>query len=70
MARSVVLQVGSPRRRRRGAARSHVAAMLVKAWPSRRTRRRLLRAYRKAPPALKGFAVGLLLVALVFAVNA
>jgi len=44
--------------------------MLVKAWPSRRTPRRLLRAYRKAPPALKGFAVGLLLVALVFAVNA
>jgi len=70
MARSVVLQIGPPRRRRRAAARSRVAAILVKIWPSVRTRRRLLHTYRKAPPAAKGFAVGLMLVVLVFAVNA
>jgi len=70
MARSVVLEVGPPRRRRRAAARSRVAAILAKVWPSVRTRRRLLRTYRKAPPAAKGFAVGLMLVVLVFAVNA
>ena len=39
-------------------------------WPRVRTRRGFIRAFRRAPAAVKGFAIGLALVVLVFAVNA
>jgi hypothetical protein len=70
MARSVALRIGSPRRRRRGSARSRVRVFLAALWPSARTWRKVKRMFRKAPPATKGFALGLTLVALAFAVNA
>ena len=69
MIRSVAVDVASaPRRGTR--RRSRLRAALTRLWPRARSRRRLLRRFRKAPPALKGFVVGLLLVTAAFAVNA
>ena len=71
MARSVAVDVRSPpRRARRTRARSPLRAAFTKLWPRPRTRRRLLRTFRDAPPTAKGFIVGLLLVIAAFAVNA
>jgi len=71
MARSVAIEVGSlPRRRRRGRTRSRVWSSFTALWPRARTRRKLLRAFRKTPATAKGFAIGLTLVALAFTVNA
>jgi hypothetical protein len=71
MARSAVARVGSapPRKRRTGSARSRFTTLLAGLWPRARTRRRLMRRFGKAPPIVQGFAVGLLLVVVAFAVN-
>jgi hypothetical protein len=44
--------------------------VLARLWPRARTRRRWARIWRKAPPSFKGCAIGLMLVAAAFAVNA
>jgi hypothetical protein len=70
MARSVAVRVGSPPHKRRGSARSSLAARLAKLWPRVRTRRRLMRVLRKAPAPAKGLVIGTLIVVLFFAANA
>lgn len=71
MARSAVARVGSapPRRRRSGSARARFFAAFARLWPPARTRRNLARRFAKAPPAAQGFVIGVLLVALFFALN-
>lgn len=74
MSRSVAVRVvrvdaPAPRKRRRAAARSRWTSLLARLWPDVRTRRKLVRTFHKAPPALKGFVLGLLLVVLAFTVN-
>jgi len=72
MARSIAVRIGSPSpasRRVRGGARSRLSAAYAVVWPRVRTRRRIARAFRKAPPWAKGLAVGILLVAAAFAAN-
>jgi Transglycosylase len=77
MARSVTVQAGSPppRRRRTGSACARRARFtwlkkLKKLWPTVRARRRFARTFRQAPASLAGLIVGVLLVAVAFAVNA
>jgi len=69
MARSIAVRIGSPApasRRLRGArSRLKFAAL----WPRARTRRRIARAIRNAPPWAKGVAVGILVVVAAFAAN-
>lgn len=71
MARSVAIEAGSPpRRKRRARGRSRFWSTFAALWPRARKRRKLLRAFRRAPATAKGFTIGLTLVALAFVVNA
>jgi hypothetical protein len=71
MARSVAIEVRSPPRRKgRARGRSRLWSSLTALWPRARTRRKLVRTFRKAPATAKGFAIGLMLVSLAFVVNA
>lgn len=66
MARTLAVRVEAPRRKRR-AARSRLRFSAL--WPSAHTRRRVTRRFQKSSPAVKGFVVGIALVALAFGVN-
>jgi hypothetical protein len=44
-------------------------SLLARLWPRVRTRRRLIRTWRKAPSSVKGFVLGVTLVVVAFAVN-
>ncbi len=66
MPRRPTVPKGTRKRRRRPTLRSRIASL----WPSRRTRRRALRAFLAAPPAARAAAAVLLLVMLWAATNA